>query len=63
MCQMLIRPPEWLKAAIQTEARRVGVTINALALQILCSWADSNGLSPTSPSTGPTPPPAPPPVG
>lgn len=49
MCQMLLRPPEWLKTAIQAEARRVGVTTNALALQILCGWADSNGLSPAAP--------------
>ena len=76
MCQMLLRPPEWLKATIQKEARRVGVTTNALVLQILCAWADANGISPATtgqvvdPSQiqiempgGSTPPPALPPAG
>ena len=48
MCQMLLRPPDWMKIAIQEEAKRVGITTNALALQILCEWADKNGLSPNT---------------
>ena len=67
MSQMLLRPPEWLKTAIQTEAHRVGVTTNALSLQILCAWADANGMSPDQvqievPGDS-TPPPTVPPAG
>ena len=42
MAQMLLRPPDNLKKALQEEAQRIGITLNALALQILRNWADQN---------------------
>lgn len=40
MAQMLIRPPDDLKEVLQKEARRIGITLNALSIQILRDWAD-----------------------
>lgn len=42
MTQMLVRPPEDLKEILQREAKRIGITLNALLIQILRSWVDSN---------------------
>ncbi len=38
MSQMLIRAPEELKDKITTEAKRIGISTNALLLQILWTW-------------------------
>lgn len=38
MAQMLVRPPEDLKDRLQIEAQRMGLTLNALVLQILWDW-------------------------
>ena len=40
MTQMLIRLPDALKESLRKEARRRGVSLNALALQILWEWLD-----------------------
>ena len=40
MAQMLIRPPDSLKESLQNEARRKGMSLNALVLQILWEWLD-----------------------
>lgn len=42
MAQMLIRPPDSLKESLQKEARRKGMSLNALVLQILWEWLDRN---------------------
>ena len=42
MAQMLIRPPEDLKEILQGEAQRIGITLNALVIQILRDWVDRN---------------------
>lgn len=38
MSQMLIRAPEELKSRITSEAKRIGISTNALLLQILWNW-------------------------
>ena len=42
MAQILIRPPEDLKEILQQEAQLIGITLNALLVQILRDWADRN---------------------
>ena len=42
MAQMLVRPPDDLKEILQGEAQRIGITLNALLIQILRDWADRN---------------------
>ena len=42
MAQMLIRAPDDLKEVLQGEAQRIGITLNALLIQILRGWADHN---------------------
>lgn len=42
MAQMLIRSPDDLKDILQQEAQRIGITLNALLVQILRDWADRN---------------------
>lgn len=37
---MPIRPPEELRKSIKDEANRLGISANALVLQILWSWAE-----------------------
>lgn len=44
MKQILIRTPEILKNFMQNEAKKIGITLNALVLQILWSWARKHGL-------------------
>ena len=41
MAQILIRPPEVLKEKLKYEARRMGITLNAIILQILWEWIES----------------------
>ena len=41
MVQILIRPPEALKENLKREARRMGITLNAIVLQILWEWVES----------------------
>lgn len=38
MSQMLIRAPEELKEKISGEAKRIGISMNALLIQIIWSW-------------------------
>jgi len=40
MAQMLIRSPDNLKAILQDKAKDMGITLNALLLQILWQWAE-----------------------
>ena len=47
MAQMLVRPPEDLKDRLQIEAQRMGLTLNALVLQILWDWAKSKTVEAT----------------
>lgn len=42
--QILIRAPQELKQIMQGETKRLGITLNALILQILWSWVKENGL-------------------
>lgn len=42
MAQMLIRAPDDLKEILQGEARRIGIPLNALLIQILRNWTDNN---------------------
>ena len=46
MAQMLIRSPDRLQELIHGEAKRRGVTVNALILQILWSWVEHNSPAP-----------------
>ena len=41
MAQILIRPPEALKESLKCEARRMGITLNAIVLQILWEWVEN----------------------
>ena len=41
MVQILIRPPEALKEKLKCEAQRMGITLNAMILQILWEWVES----------------------
>lgn len=36
--QILIRAPKEIKTFLQCEAKRIGITLNALVLQILWEW-------------------------
>ncbi len=36
--QILIRAPREIKTFLQSEAKRIGITLNALILQILWEW-------------------------
>lgn len=36
--QILIRTPEEVKIFLQCESKRIGITLNALVLQILWEW-------------------------
>ena len=38
MAQMLVRPPDGLKDELQRRAQKMGITLNALVLQILWDW-------------------------
>ncbi len=38
MAQILIRSRDELKTDLQNEAQRIGITLNALILQILDDW-------------------------
>ena len=40
--QILIRTTEELKEILQKEAKRIGLTMNALILQILWDWVKKN---------------------
>lgn len=40
MSQILIRAPEELKRKITSEAKRIGISVNSLILQILWEWAE-----------------------
>ena len=42
--QILIRTTVELKAILQKEAKRIGITLNALILQILWDWAKKADL-------------------
>ena len=42
MCQILIRAPKELKTFIVNEAKRIGISANALILQILWEWLRKN---------------------
>ena len=39
---MTIRPPEWLQDTLRAMAKKRGLTVNALVLQILWDWAENN---------------------
>lgn len=39
--KILIRMPAELKDVIKAEARRIGVSLNALVLQIIWQWAQN----------------------
>ena len=39
--QILIRTPEKLKVKLQTRAKGMGITLNALVLQILWEWLEN----------------------
>lgn len=41
--QILIRTTEELKTILQKEAKRIGITLNALILQILWEWVKREG--------------------
>lgn len=41
--QILIRTTEELKKTLQKEAKRIGITLNALILQILWEWVKREG--------------------
>lgn len=41
--QILIRAPKELKEILQERAKRIGVTLNALILQILWEWVENKG--------------------
>lgn len=40
--QILIRTPKELKERIKAESERIGVTMNALMLQIMWDWMKQN---------------------
>lgn len=42
MAQMLVRSPQDLKDSLQSEAKRIGITLNALLIQILREWTDEH---------------------
>ena len=42
MAQMLVRPPDGLKDELQKRAQQMGITLNALVLQILWDWVNTN---------------------
>ncbi|WP_283618516.1 hypothetical protein [Flavonifractor plautii] len=42
MAQMLVRPPDGLKDELQRRAQQMGITLNALVLQILWDWMKEN---------------------
>lgn len=58
-----LRIPYDLNNALIQESKRQGFSKNALILQILRNWADSNGMNPALPSGGSNPPTTFPPVG
>ena len=39
--KILIRAPEELKSILQQESKRIGISMNALILQILWEWTKS----------------------
>ena len=41
--QILIRTTEELKKTLQKEAKQIGITLNALILQILWNWVKREG--------------------
>lgn len=41
--QILIRAPEALKQELQKYAKKIGITMNALILQILWDWLGNKG--------------------
>ncbi len=43
MAQVLIRTTEETKEALRAEAKRLGITMNALLVTILRDWLDSRG--------------------
>lgn len=45
MMQILIRAPKEIKSFLQNNAKRIGITLNALILQILWDWAMENGFT------------------
>lgn len=40
--KILIRAPQELKLLLQTKAKKLGITLNALILQILWEWVKNN---------------------
>ncbi len=42
--QILIRAPQEIKIFLQCEAKRIGITLNALVLQILWEWVKKRKL-------------------
>ena len=40
MSQILLRAPDELKTIVTNEAKRIGISTNALILQILWEWAE-----------------------
>ena len=42
MAQKLVRAPDKLKEQLQTSAQRMGLTLNALMIQILWEWVNRN---------------------
>lgn len=45
MAQMLVRAPDELKESVVAEAQRIGISLNALVIQILWDWAKNNSIS------------------
>lgn len=41
MSQILLRPSDEFKKEITDEAKRVGISVNALLLQVLRDWMDN----------------------
>ncbi len=52
MVQILIRPPEALKENLKREARRMGITLNAIVLQILWEWVENRKQEESSEAKG-----------
>ncbi len=50
--QILIRTTEELKKTLQKEAKRIGITLNALILQILWEWVKREGQGTMEPGAG-----------
>ena len=44
MAQILIRTPDSLKEYLRTSAQQMGLTLNALVLQISLDWANLNHM-------------------